>query len=308
MKKVVLVFLLVSGATPALGQETRPTPENWMSHPEIRAIRELYQGIEANIESGIFSAKHERSACKGEYFDATFFEDSLGVVRKYAVGTSSTEAAYYYDGDGTLRFVFQSIKRYRGTHKEARYYYDRSGRELYTDERLLEGRDAPVRYQLEVSNPREAFDSLCPLPEPGVDIRITDIQARLFCELSGEFTQDVIGDTFVVLHNTVAGGGEAGCASRSTLALVVVQTPANAAMFGRVFVSVLAESTTFGDTTPDTLALNTVDLWSTGNDGLYSVPLFLYDTGCRFIHLTAWVEGARSATERKETINFVCGE
>lgn len=139
--------------------------------------------------------------------------------------------------------------------------------------------------------------------------RYRGIEARLFCEGTAEFTQDVIGGLGIVLWNTTAGGGDAGCASQSTLVLIVIQGPPSTYL-GDVSVEGLAES--FPDlaeeTAPDTSCRGTTRLSRTFADGRYFVPVWLYDTGCAAIDIHAWIEGARHTMERKESIQCWRGE
>jgi hypothetical protein len=314
MKTLLVVFTALIAVASANAQQAEITGENWQARPAINRIRQLYEDIEDAAKSGAYVEREERDACRGEVFVGRFFEDSAGVVRKYVMHRTTqygslAEARYYYDAAGVLRFVLQSVRSSRA-HKEFRFYFDESGGRLYTDERLLEGRDVAIPFEVQLEDPGEALAAMCPPPDLGIDVRIVDIQARLFCEETGELTRDVIGERGAALINTPAGFGDAGCASSATLVLVAVEGPAYEYFRPEVRVSLLAEadSSDVRDVPLDTVALQSVALGWFGPDGLSFVPVLLYDTGCETIHLTAWLEGARDATERRERISFVCGE
>lgn len=309
---IAIAFSFTLVATSAFGQERDARLKNWMQHPEIRAIRELYQEIEGGIDAGRYSHEEGRVLCQGEPIGASLFMDSAGTVRKYEVQRTMpnvmAEGSFYYDSVGLLRFSFQSLHARSGTHTELRTYYEESGQVLWANERLIEGPDESVQSLPPVWRPRESFESLCPDAEPRSDVRILDIQARLFCEQTADFTQDVIGDTVIALWNVTTGGGDAGCHSHSTLVLVVVQGPPGQYL-GDVHVGTLAQSVPLEHSTPrDTLNIGETRLRRTNDDGQYFVPIWLYDTGCSTIEVHAWITGARETTERTETIPFMCGE
>jgi hypothetical protein len=306
----ILVAVLLT-ASPVLGQEGRVRSDNWMQRPDIRQIRELYSRVERAVEAGLYGSEESKCFCGGEPVVAVLFADSAGVARKYeyqnVTSRAVVEARYYYDREGRLRFVFQSVTAANGAGRELRVYYDDSGRTLYRDDRLIEGPDRPVPFKPPVWQPREDLASACGCATVRSDVRVTDIQARLFCDQTGGFTADVIGERRPALWNTIIGEGDAGCASESTLVLVVIDAPPSE-FLGDGRVSVLAMTASETDAAPDTLAYRTVRLGISGEDGRYFVPLWLYDTGCTPIELHAWVEGARQATERREEILFMCGE
>jgi hypothetical protein len=284
-----------------------------MNRPEIKEIRGLCEEIDAAADSRAYALQTDRSACNMTAFDASFLEDSAGTVRKYVVETvdwgrgALGEARYYYDSSGVLRFTFHSIETARKTHKEWRVYFDRSGHELHRDERLLDGPDVAAQLELEVSQPRDAFSALCPLPEAGVDFEVVDIEARLFCDETGGFTRDAIGDSALALVNVIVDDGDEVCASHATLVVVAVGAVPHEYL-GDFRVTLLAAIRPFSVQTPDTIISYTATLAGTGPDGLTYVPFLLHDTGCRPIDLSAWIEGARDATERREKLVFVCAE
>jgi hypothetical protein len=314
MTKLSVLLAAVLAPATALPQESQQGADSWMQHPQIREIRRLYQDVEAAVEEGQYSRDERRVMCRGYPIGATLFVDSGGVVRKYERTRLApdviAEARYYYDSGGMLRFSFQSLRARSGTEKELRTYYDESGQLLYADERLVEGPDEPVRRLPAVWDPREDFQSLCPESTPR-SVAIVDIQARLFCERTGEFTQDVINDSIgIVLWNVIVRGNDAGCASHSTLVLIAIQGPPGEYL-GDVYVEMLVESypqTWPEPSPPDTVYHDKARLAFTNAEGRQYVPVFLYDTGCSGIEVYAWISGARETTERNEAIPFACGE
>lgn len=316
MKRLRFLLAVILASGTAYGQEGQQALDTWMRHPEIIQIRQLYQQVESAVEAGQYSSDEDRVSCRGEYIGATLFSDSVGVVRKYETTKTTdfriAEARYYYNSAGVLRFSFQSLVERGGPYKELRTYYAESGQVLYNDSRLIEGPDEVVRPLPTVWQPQEHFESLCPYIEPRSDVRIRDIQARLFCEQTADFTQDVISDSVgIVLWNVIGGGGDAGCHSNSTLVLIVIEGPPGAYL-GDVYIETFAQSvSTFGQeesAQPKTLYSGKTRVGIANDQGHYFVPVWLYDTGCSTVRVSAWIDGARESTEVIESIPFACGE
>jgi hypothetical protein len=164
-----LSFLLL--AIPLLCQAASVDSKNWMNHPEIRKIRSLYNDIEASIRTEKLKKTTLPPGCKNPVHPewdpdiAALYEESSGVVRKLAIsgGTDdfAADANYYYDKGGKLRFFFQSLRDVNGTEQESRIYYRENGEVLYQDGRLIKGPGRPGGFDEFITDPREAFKSLC---------------------------------------------------------------------------------------------------------------------------------------------------
>jgi hypothetical protein len=165
---ITISFLLVFFALcPSFAEPLPIESKNWMSHPEIKRIRSLYNEIEESVKKGRLSKKPVPMDCPSEesFIEATFYEDPSGIVRKYQLSggsyDSEADASYYYDKAGKLRFVFQSLRAVNGTDMETRTYFYEKGNILYQDERLKKGPGWAGGFPESIQNPREHAASLC---------------------------------------------------------------------------------------------------------------------------------------------------
>lgn len=131
---------------------------------------------------------------------------------------------------------------------------------------------------------------------------ISAIRAQLYYEETGGFSSDILSRPDFALWNTVIGEGDAEYASNSTL--VTVEVGGKNVDVGAVSVEIKALD-----------AKGRVLAKSVGSVALYDdktkfyAPLFLQDTGCKPITISARLTGrgikARSVSK---TIPFACGE
>src|SRR5207247_10427888 len=98
---------------PRRGQAPGPVDRvNWEGHPVIVTVREIYHEVEAASKNGALREVTDSVSCNGGAVGvvAHLYSDSSGRVRKYTVaggsGDSYSQAFYYYDRKGTLRFTF----------------------------------------------------------------------------------------------------------------------------------------------------------------------------------------------------------
>jgi len=96
---------------------------------------------------------------------AHLYSDSSGRVRKYAVaggsGDSYSQAFYYYDRKGTLRFTFIQLGAVNGTNRDDRFYFDSTGSLIHKSSKLLHGPGYPGGADSVVASPRDDFAHLC---------------------------------------------------------------------------------------------------------------------------------------------------
>lgn len=131
---------------------------------------------------------------------------------------------------------------------------------------------------------------------------ISAIRAQLYYEETGAFSADILARPDFALWNTIIGGGDAEHASNSTL--VTVEVSGKNIDVGAVNVEIKALD-----------AKGRVLAKSLGSVALYDAktkfyaPLFLQDTGCKAITISARLTGkgmkAKSVTKK---IPFACGE
>jgi hypothetical protein len=132
--------------------------------------------------------------------------------------------------------------------------------------------------------------------------KIGAIRAQLFYEETGKFSKDILSDKDLSLWNTIIGEGGAGGASNFTLVTVEVQ--GKDVPVGAVKIQVVAR-----DSTRKIIALNTAVVTLYDAKTSFNAPLFLYNTGCDEIEISASLLGKGiSKNAVKTKIPFACGE
>lgn len=132
--------------------------------------------------------------------------------------------------------------------------------------------------------------------------KITAIRAQLYFEGSGKFSDDVLASGENTLWNTIIGEGGAGAPSNFTL--VTVEITGKDVPIGKVHVQITARGykrKILGQRTSE------VSIYDAKTK--FVAPLFLYDTGCDEIEVSAKLIGKGvDKTTVKKIIPFKCGE
>lgn len=151
------------------------TQNNWQRHPQIKAVRQVVESVNAGIRKSIFkSAKRVFEYC--EPYEDTLRKiavDSIGVVRRYEKQGGSEDSSltweHYYDSAGRLRFVFISGGAANGARLEHRIYFDEGSQRIWESHKYTKGPEYSFPEvwpddQLQKSDPANAFkaDSKCP--------------------------------------------------------------------------------------------------------------------------------------------------
>jgi hypothetical protein len=132
--------------------------------------------------------------------------------------------------------------------------------------------------------------------------KIGAIRAQLYYEETGKLSKDILSDKDLSLWNTIIGEGGSGGASNYTLVTVEVQ--GKDVPVGAVKVQVVAR-----DSKRKIIAMNTADVSIYDAKTSFNAPLFLYNTGCDEIEISASLLGKgikKNAVKAK--IPFACGE
>jgi hypothetical protein len=139
-------------------------------------------------------------------------------------------------------------------------------------------------------------------------VRLVDMQARLFCQNRGSFSEDVIAEPPTALWNTPIGeGGAAGCHGTETLAVAVLAGAAGQFVEGVAF-DFQARYHVDLRTRRDTIIRRDFRFGIVGPDGRLFVPLWLPQTGCAPVTLVATIGVGPTRSTRREVIEFACGE
>ncbi len=139
-----IVMSLLSGFVYASdNQEINET--NWINHPKIKEIREIYNEVEGKIINRELIERRKAFEYSIPYeptLKVIYFEKS-NTVRKYIEEAGSDDSAlkfnYYYDQKQTLRFVFITGGAVNGSSLEHRIYFDSSGKKIWEIQKYLEG-------------------------------------------------------------------------------------------------------------------------------------------------------------------------
>lgn len=132
--------------------------------------------------------------------------------------------------------------------------------------------------------------------------RISAIRAQLFYDSTGKFSPDVLTAKDFALFNTIIGEGSAEAASTSTF--VTVEISGRNLPVGITKVEITA---TGDKNRVIQKRLIPVDIYDERTK--FFAPLWLYDTGCEKIKISARLIGKGApATVVTKTIGFVCGE
>ena len=122
------------------------TQEDWLNHPEVRAIRRIVERHEAGIKTGRWS-RREVDVCsiaRGHpYALARRFDlDEKGRIRKYTETSGTDDSAYklehHFDEQGRLRFCFATAGAVNGATREVRVYFTEDGVQLWLDRKESE--------------------------------------------------------------------------------------------------------------------------------------------------------------------------
>ena len=132
--------------------------------------------------------------------------------------------------------------------------------------------------------------------------KIAAIHAQLYYEGSGKFSDDILASGENTLWNTIIGEGGAGAPSNFTL--VTVEVTGKDVPIGAVKVQVTARGYK-----RKIVGQRTMDVSIYDEKTKFFAPLFLYDTGCDEIEVSAKLIGKGvDKTTVKKTIPFKCGE
>ena len=143
----VIVLLVLAPAAFAQGP-SKITAKNWMRHPEIKKIRDVYKEVRKKIDAG----KLTRSVRLFHYcqpgaggIKRTLYTRGGKLVRQYTTngnfeGGVSEDVEFYFDAKGRLRFVFAVYTDNQAEGQvQYRIYYNARGRLIWENRRHVKG-------------------------------------------------------------------------------------------------------------------------------------------------------------------------
>src|SRR6266550_3104105 len=146
-----------------------------------------------------------------------------------------------------------------------------------------------------------------PQPQKVPPFKVASIKAMLFYEDKGTFSKDVLADPNFALWNAIIGGGSAEGNSSSTLVIVELASKAEAYDPTRK-IEFTATYKTSGKNARPLAVKRTSDTGIFNKQGRFFAALWLYDTGCEPIKLSARIFGQAQPSSLNRTIEFRCGE
>ena len=142
------------------------TDKNWINHPEIIKIRNIYK----DIKSYEIEYRTIDQSCAPEPNNrfpklSTILIDNEKLIKTYSLSTTNEETAerteYYYDDKRTLRFILFSCSFQDKGHLTSRIYFDKTGKEIYINKET----EGEVQYcNIEVRailKPKEHYNEYC---------------------------------------------------------------------------------------------------------------------------------------------------
>lgn len=160
----------------AMAQAQVPiTAKNWLTHPEIKKIRSVYQEVTGLLKVGGL----RREIRRFEYCDPNEgnlrerYTDASGVVRKYVLGGGSDDSSvtleHTYDSQGRLRFVLVQAGAVNGSQYLYRIYFNEQGKRIWENRKLVSGPGYPFGKTWPdgaiVRTPNQAFKTDSPCKE-----------------------------------------------------------------------------------------------------------------------------------------------
>ena len=140
-----LAIIIVSCTSVCAGQTPGITSKNWVDHPAVKEIREMYAEVRQLMDAKKLVRKEKHFEDCEPYQDAVriMYADSRHTVRNYYVDAGSDDSLvrrdFYYDKDGKLRFAFIKGGAVNGTTIEHRIYFDPAGKRIWEIQKLVKG-------------------------------------------------------------------------------------------------------------------------------------------------------------------------
>lgn len=178
MKKLLMLFCAMATAN-ALAAEPI-TNANWMSHPDIVAVRALYQEAQSlQTTDKLKEVKREFEFCEpGQDTSRALYTKAADEPRiyRYEGGSddSSVTRELYYDTSGILRFAFITASASNGTTVEHRVYFSATAKKIWEIQKKTQGPgytfpttwpDADL-----IADPVSTFDSPNSCPETTIAV------------------------------------------------------------------------------------------------------------------------------------------
>lgn len=146
MKVLVVIGLTFSLLSAVLTAHADPiTAKNWHSHPDIIAIREIFNKIQNDKNSGQLIKKSRHFDYCKPYADTErhLYLNSSNIPQLYVYEGGSEDSSVmtetYYDTKGRLRFAFIRAGAANDTTIEHRVYFSTKGKKIWEEQKLLTG-------------------------------------------------------------------------------------------------------------------------------------------------------------------------
>ncbi len=144
MKLLYLYIILFLLTIPSIGIAQEINDKNWVNHPKITQIRQIYNEIEDNINSQLYDSLKVGFGYNEPYDDTEreYYIDSNNIIRKFikfgGSGDSAIKRTFYYDSKGHLIFFYAEGGAVNGTSIEHRIYFENQKR-IWEIHKLIKG-------------------------------------------------------------------------------------------------------------------------------------------------------------------------
>ncbi len=127
------------------------TAKNWVGHPHIVEVRNIYEAVQKDREAGLL-VKKERGLQPGADEPQAdtlrvLHTDKTGRPRIYYTESgpegSTVRRELFYDAEGNLRFALITAAVANGTRIEHRIYFSADGTRIWEDQKKVKGPGHP---------------------------------------------------------------------------------------------------------------------------------------------------------------------
>jgi hypothetical protein len=145
VKRILVITIITTISAGYVYSQSPIISSNWMTHPDVVAIREVFTEIESRISDKEYDSVRAEQEYTQPYKDVLreAYFDSSGTLRKLTTSGGSGDSAltfhYYYDGEERLRFVFVLGGAVNGTAIEHRIYLNTESQKIWEIQTLIEG-------------------------------------------------------------------------------------------------------------------------------------------------------------------------
>ena len=141
----MIILFVVIGCVNNISANEAITNKNWLVHPKIKEIRQIYKDISKLNSEDKLNGRYQNYEYCEPYEDTRreLLTERNGTPRYYYQTGGSEDSAvswhFYYDGNGNLRFALIEAGAVNNTKIEHRIYFNQKGERIWEIQKKLEG-------------------------------------------------------------------------------------------------------------------------------------------------------------------------